>query len=142
MAKKMVYLSGCMDGVSVEEGNGWRLRATEIFNDAGFDVYNPYDGKSSDKSEHDKYTPNEILHRDIHFLDKSDIILVNLDLPPMIENSKIPFFTIGEMFLGHRDRKPIIAFTNCLQERAGYKAIVTKTLPDLDSCIEYIIKNF
>jgi nucleoside 2-deoxyribosyltransferase len=142
MAKKMVYLSGMMDGVSVEDGNTWRLKATEFFRHAGWEVYNPYDGKSKDKAEYTKYTPNEIFHRDIYYLDKCDVVLVNLDIPESIKNSKIPFFTIGEMFLAHRDRKPVVAYTNCLSGRAGYEAIVTKTLPDLDACMDYIIENF
>jgi nucleoside 2-deoxyribosyltransferase len=142
MAKKMVYLSGMMDGVSIEEGNAWRLKAATFFRNAGWEVYNPYDGKPADKSEHHKFTPNEIMHRDVYFLDKSDIVLVNLDLPATMENKKIPFFTIGEMYLAHRDRKPIIAYTNCLQGRAGYEAIVTRTLPDLDTCMNYIVENF
>lgn len=139
---KMVYLSGCMDGVSVEEGNTWRLKATEFFTHAGWNVYNPYDGKSTNKAEHDKYTPNEIHHRDIYFLEKADVILVNLDLPALVENSKIPFFTIGEMYLAHRDRKPVVAYTNCLRGRAGYESIVTKTLPDLEACMNYIVEKF
>lgn len=131
-----------MDGVSIEDGNGWRLKASEILNNAGFTVYNPYVGHSADKSEHSKYAPNEIFHRDIYYLDRSDVVLVNLDLPDSIENKKVPFFTIGEMFLAHRDRKPIVAFTNCLSGRAGYEAIVSKTLPDLSACLDFIIENY
>jgi len=142
MKKELAYLSGMMDGVSIEEGNAWRLTATKFLVKAGWDVYNPYDGKPADKAAHNQYTPNEILHRDIYYLDKCSVVLVNLDIPQMIENKKIPFFTIGEMFLAHRARKPIIAYTNCMQGRAGYEAIVTKTLPDLESCIDYIVQNF
>ncbi len=131
---KLVYLSGMMDGVTVEEGNAWRVKATEYLKDRGFDTYNPYDGKQPGHV----YEPNEVHTRDIHYLDRSDVVLVNLDIPQMIENSKIPFFTIGEMYLAHRDRKPIIAYTNCLSKRHGYKAIVTKSFTNLDDAMEYI----
>lgn len=131
---KLVYLSGMMDGVTVEEGNAWRLKAADFFKHHGVDTYNPYDGKMPSHV----YEPNEVHGRDIYYLDRSDVILVNLDLPKVIENSKIPFFTIGEMYLAHRDRKPIIAYTNCLANRHGYKAIVTKSFTNLDDAMEYI----
>ena len=134
MSRGMVYLSGMMDGVSVEEGNAWRVEATNYFKLHDYETYNPYDGKVLDHN----YTPNEILHRDIYFLDKSSIVLVNLTLPEFIESKKTPFFTIGEIFLAHRDRKPIISYTNCYAGRHGYEAIVTKTLPNLSECCEYI----
>jgi nucleoside 2-deoxyribosyltransferase len=134
MSRKLVYLSGMMDGVTFEQGNEWRVKATKFLKERGFDTYNPYDGKLPSH----EWEALEVHGRDIHYLDRSDIVLANLDLPPTIENSKIPFFTIGEMYLAHRDRKPLIAFTNCLAHRHGYKAIVTKNLKNLDEALEYI----
>lgn len=132
--KLLVYLSGMMDGVSVDEGNKWRKEAETFLKEQGFEVFNPYDIDGS--------SPNETFHNDIFYLDRSDIVLVNLNLPEKIENKKIPFFTIGELFLAHRDRKPIISFTNCVNGRFGYEAIVTKTLPNLKECLEYIRNNY
>ena len=123
-----------MDGVTVEEGNAWRIKATKYLKDRGFDTYNPYDGKMPGHV----YEPNEVNDRDIYFLDKADLVLANLELPPVIENSKIPFFTIGEVYLAKRDRKPVIAFTNCLANRHGYKATVSKSFTNLDDAMEYI----
>lgn len=134
MANKLVYLSGMMDGVTVEEGNAWRIKATKFLKSHGYDTYNPYDGKMPGH----EYEPNEVHGRDLYYLDRSAIVLVNLDIPPVIENSKIPFFTIGEMYLAHRDRKPIIAYTNCLSKRHGYRAIVTKSFTNLSDSLEYI----
>ncbi len=117
------------------DGNGWRKTAVDYLTEHDFAYYNPYEGVNS---SHGKVEPNEILHKDIHFLDMSSIVLVNLDLPETIPSKGAPFFTIGEMFLAHRDRKPIIAYTNCFKGRPGYEAIVTKTLPNLEECLEYI----
>ena len=138
----MVYLSGSMDGVSIEEGNKWRLHASEKLKNAGFDVYNPYDGIPLTKEAHRAATPNEVFHKDIWYLEKSDIVLVNLDLPETIKSKGMPFFTIGELFLAHRDRKVLVSYTNPLQGRHGYEAIITKTLKDLDEAIDYIIINY
>lgn len=135
-----VYLSGCMDGVSEEQGNGWRKKASLYLKEHDFDIYNPYDiALGEDKNNR---TSKEIHDNDIYWLDKSDIILVNLMLPDIIKSSDIPFFSIGELYLGHRARKPIISFTNCLSHRAGYQAIVTKSLPNLEECLEYIVLHY
>ncbi len=130
----LVYLSGSMDGVTFEEGNSWRVKATKILSKSGMNTYNPY----SNKDANHIYEPNEVFCRDIYYLNKSDIVLANLDLPSQIENSKIPFFTIGEMFLAHRMQKPIIAYTNCLGDRHGYKAIVSKSFTNLNDSLKYI----
>lgn len=139
MSKPLIYLSGMMDGVSVEDGNSWRLIASKFLRDSGFEVYNPYERKQSGSH---KYTPNEIVHNDIYYLNKSSVVLVNLDLPETLKNKDIPFFTIGEMFLANEHQKPIIAYTNCLRGRAGYEFTVTKSLTDLEECLDYIVRNY
>lgn len=138
----MIYLSGRMDGVSIEDGNNWRMEAQKVLENAGFDVYNPYSGLPLTKKAHEDCTPNEVFHRDIYFLDKSDIVLVNLMMPPTIESKNSLFFSIGELFLANRDRKPIVAFTNTFNGRAGYEAIVSKSLTNMDDAINYIIENY
>ncbi len=131
-----------MDGVSIDEGNNWRLEAQKVLEDADFRVYNPYDGIPLTKEAHSIATPNEIFHRDIYYLDRSDLVLVNLMMPSMIRSRDSLFFSIGEMFLANRDRKPIVAFTNCFQGRSGYEAIVSKSLPTMEEALEYIIKHY
>ena len=131
-----------MDGVSIEEGNSWRTYAADKFREAGFEVYNPYDGLPLTKKAHQDCTPNEVFQKDIWYLEKSDIVLVNLSMPEMIKSKGMPFFTIGELFLAHRDRKILVSYTNPLQGRHGYEAIMTKTLEDLDGAIDYIIQNY
>lgn len=136
--KKLVYLSGMMDGVSVEEGNAWRREATAYLNEHGFDTYNPYDGEAYE----DKTNANEIAHRDIYYIDKCDLVLANLILPETLVNSKIPFFTIGEMFLANRLRKPVVCYTNCLRGRPGYEYVTSKSFKDLQESLEYIVANY
>ncbi len=138
MAQKLVYLSGPMDGVTREEGNNWRKFSTDYLLNHNIITYNPYTGCIHDE----KTTANEVFSRDIYYLDKSDIVLVNLDLPETIQNTKMPFFTIGEMFLAHRMRKPIVAYTNCLKGRFGYDAIVTKSLDNLADSLDFIVTNY
>ena len=138
----MVYMSGRMDGVSIAEGNTWRKKATSPLIEAGFLIYNPYDGKSDNKDDHLLHTPNEIHHRDVYYLNKSSIVLVNLEMPEVINSKDAPFFTIGEMYLAHAAQKIIISYNNPFVGRHGYEAIITKTLKDLDEAVEYIITNY
>jgi len=136
----MVYLSGPMDGVSIEEGNGWRLKATEFLNLHDFDVYNPY-ARSLHESKDEK-TGKEVHDNDIFWLDKSDVVLANLTMPETIKSKDSLFFTIGEIYLADRDRKPIIAFTNCFSHRAGYQATITKSVKDLEEALDYIVTHY
>ena len=131
-----------MDGVTIEDGNTWRLKSTAPLLEAGFEIYNPYDGKSKNKEDHRNHTPNEIHHRDVYYLNKSSIVLVNLAMPEIINSKDAPFFTIGEMYLAHASQKPIISYNNPFVGRHGYEAIVTKTLPTLEDAVEYIISNY
>ena len=134
MSKKLVYLSGMMDGVTTEEGNEWRVKATSFFDTYGFNTFNPYKIHPVNSG----CEPNEIHVNDLYYLDRSDIILANMVLPKVLDNSKIPFFTIGELYLAHSKGKPVIAYTNCLADRLSYKAIVTKGFTNLDDAMEYI----
>ena len=129
-----------MDGVSVEEGNGWRKKAATYLRDHDFEVYNPYERISSEG--HGERTSKEIHTNDIYWLDKSDIVLVNLILPDVIKAQDIPFFSIGEMYWAFRDRKPVIAYTNYLSHRAGYKATVTKSCENLEEALDYIVTHY
>ena len=134
MAQKMIYLSGMMDGVTQEEGNAWRTQATKFFSMRQFSTFNPY----KIHPVNDGCEPNEIHNNDLYYLERSDVVLANLVLPDTIENTKIPFFTIGELYLAHAKGKPVIAYTNCLSHRLSYKAIVTKSFTNLEDAMEYI----
>jgi len=134
MSRKLIYLSGMMDGVTEAEGNEWRMQATRFFNDRGFDTFNPYKIHPVNSG----CEPNEIHVNDLYYLERADVVLANMVLPPRLENSKIPFFTIGELYLAHAAKKPVVAFTNCLGERLSYKAIVTKGFTNLEDAMEYV----
>jgi len=136
----MVYLSGPMDGVSVEDGNGWRLKATKFLNLHDFEVYNPYE-RTLDESKEER-TGKEVHDNDVYWLNKSDIVLANLTLPETIKAKDSMFFTIGEVYLANRDLKPVVAFTNCFSHRAGYQATVTKNVKDLDEALDYIVRHY
>lgn len=135
-----VFLSGRIDGVELDRAAGWRGRASAHLRSAGFDVYDP----TRLMRAVDSYVPrpNEVFHNDRWNLHRSDIVLVNLDLPERIESRNAPFFTIGEMFLAHAAGMPIVAIGQTFAGRPGYEAIVTRTWDDLESALEYIVSAY
>ncbi len=95
-----IFLSGRIDGVSLGEAAGWRAQARDRLEAFGFEVYDP----TRVMREREEYVaiPNEVLTNDTWNLARTDVLLVNLELPPTIASRDAPFFTIGEMFLAHR----------------------------------------
>ena len=75
-------------------------------------------------------------------LSRADVMLVNLDLPQVLDTRSAPFFTIGEMFLAHEAGLPIITFGPAFRGRPGYEAIVTRNFDDLDSALQYILGHY
>jgi hypothetical protein len=69
-------------------------------------------------------------------------VLVNLDLPDTIAAQDAPFFTIGEMFLAHELRVPIITVGKTFRGRPAYEAIVTRTFDDLDDAVVHILDTY
>lgn len=86
--------------------------------------------------------PNEVFTNDHRQLLRTDVLLVNLDLPPQIASHDAPFFTIGEMFLAHARGLPVITFGACFRGRAGYEAVVTRSFDHLAEAVDYILLHY
>lgn len=135
-----VFLSGRIDGVSLDDASGWRAKATARLGEAGFDVYDP----TRVMRARDSYTaiPREVFTNDRWNLARSDILLVNLELPDTIRTRDAPFFTIGEMFLAHEAGLPVIVFGSPFEGRPGHEAIVTRSFAELDEAMRYIMDTY
>lgn len=140
MNKGRIFLSGRIDGISLEESSNWREEATKIFNAAGYETYNPTKRMKEVKSY--LGIPNEVYTNDTYYLSLSNVVLVNLELPELVKIDSAPFFTIGEMFLAHKAGKPIITFGNSFKGRPGYEAIITRNFPTMKPAIDYIINMY
>jgi hypothetical protein len=135
-----VFLSGPIDGVLRDEASAWRQRASRHLWEAGFDVYDPT--RVMQGPEVYRASPKEVFTNDSWNLSRSDIVLVNLDLPETIRSQDGPFFTIGEMFLAHRAGLPIVTFGHCFRGRQGYEAIVTRACDSLEDALQYIVDTY
>lgn len=133
-----VFLSGPIDGLDLADASTWRKHAAARFAAAGVDTYDPTGVMTAGYVP----VPNEVFANDRWHLLRSDVVLVNLDLPGTISTHDAPFFTIGEMFLAHAAGLPIITVGKVFRGRPGYEAIVTRSVDDLDSAVDYILARY
>jgi hypothetical protein len=135
-----VFLSGPIDGLTIAEAAGWRRHAARRFAEAGIAVYDPTAVITATPGY--LPVPHEVVTNDRYNLHRSDVVLVNLDLPDTIAAQDAPFFTIGEMFLAHELHLPIITVGKVFRGRPGYEAIVTLSFDDLDDAVSHIIATY
>jgi hypothetical protein len=139
--RRMVFLSGMIDGLELAVAAGWRQRAAADLTQAGFDCYDPTRVMRAHPPGY-RAAPKEVFTNDRWHLARADVMLVNLDLPLMLETRHAPFFTIGEMFLAHHTGLPIIVFGQAFRGRAGYEAIVTRSFDGMADALRYIIDHY
>lgn len=106
MSKFKVYLAGKMSGLTYEEMNAWRVKASMLFEGYDYDIHtlNPVDFYNFEMDKN-TYTEREVKRFDLGLVRSSDVILVNLDHPNSIgtaieihesyDNWKIPVIGFG-----------------------------------------------
>lgn len=85
---KAVYLAGPITDLSYGSANNWRDEATAEAIGLGYDVYSPMRGKDDlqDEGAIDATAYLDVYARDVHDIEASDVILINMlgPKPPMI----------------------------------------------------------
>jgi len=136
-----VFLSGRVDGISVDMSSSWRHEAASLLTPHGCHIYDPTRVILAAEGDYQP-RPNEVLTNDRRQLNLTDVLLVNLDLPTHIASHDAPFFTIGEMFLAHARELPVITFGTCFRGRPGYEAVVTRSFDQLAQAVDYILLHY
>ena len=127
-----IFLSGCMsywyDNNKPELAENWRNQAIKRLGDK-FNIFNP----CKNYYKNINYEPKGVVYQNIAYLNKSDIILLNLD---HIEDSP---GTLFELYHSYLHNKPIISFgeTPLLNQPHIHEAI-TMYFIDLESACDYI----
>jgi len=120
----MIYLAGKISGLTRYEANTWREEVK-----ANFNSHNPLDGMGIDG----EYTPQEIVARNKYFIDRSDVILAEM------QHKEPSPGTIGEIVYANMKGKPVITWGRAeYNENPWIRAHVTKHFDFLDEAIEYI----
>ena len=140
---EILYLSGGMSGLTVEESNGWRIKVKQdlfafILNGT-LKVFNPMDSYI-----HNEYRMNEkeAMRYDLNILRKSSYILVYF-------NDVHSLGTAMEIAIAHELKIPIIGV---FDNKENYNALDTLhpwvynmcdvVLDSLDDAIRYIKNNY
>lgn len=129
---KTIFLSGCMsyyyNSNKPKLAEDWRNEAIEKLG-GKFNIFNP----CVNYNKNICYEPKGVVYQNIAYLNKSDIILLNLS---HIEDSPGTLFETFTSFLNH---KPIIAFneTSLINQPHVHEAI-TMHFIDLSGAFDYI----
>ena len=140
---EILYLSGGMSGLTVEESNGWRIKVKQdlfafVLNGT-LKIFNPMDSYI-----HNEYHMNEkeAMHYDLNILRKSSYILVYF-------NDIKSLGTAMEIAIAHELKIPIIGV---FDGKEDYNALDTLhpwvynmcdvVLQSLDDAIRYIKNNY
>lgn len=129
---KTIFLSGCMsyyyNNAFPEKAQDWRNIATARLGDK-FNIFNP----CMNYYENIDYKPKGVVYQNIAYLNKSDIILLNLN---HIEDSAGTLFETFASFLKH---KTIVAFNDTpLLDQPHVHEAITMHFRDLNDACGYI----
>lgn len=129
----LIYLAGKISGLTQKEANTWREEANFELAINDIKTHNPLDGFDVNG----KYEPLEIVNRNKYYIDKSDLVLAEMDYKePSIG-------TIGEIVYANMKGKPVITWGKAeYNERPWIKAHVTKHYETLEEALDYIIAMY
>lgn len=129
----LIYLAGKITGLTEFEANNWREKAKTMLEIYNIKTHNPLAGFDINGN----YEPQEIVVRNKYYIDKSDIILAEM------QHSGPSLGTIGEIIYAAMKGKPVITWGRAeYNERAWIKAHVTKHFETLEDAIDYIIAMY
>lgn len=127
-----IYLAGSMTSYYSENkpelAENWRRHATASLFD-NIKVFNPCINYSINKT----YDAKGVVYQNLHYLNNSDIMILNLD---RLEKSQGTLFEIFNFFM---NRKPVIAFgSNPIYNQPHVHESITIKFDTLDEVIKYI----
>lgn len=131
-----IYLAGKMSGLSFEEMNGWRTKATQMLHrhDDMIRIENPCLHYNFENALEMKATDLEIRNYDLWLVRNCDVVLVNLDYQGSIG-------TAIELFEAYEHcRIPVIGYRTVEQpDHPWIQCSVTRECASLEDAIDYIL---
>ena len=128
-----IYTAGAMTTHYInnepEKAEKWRLKVSDAFYNKDIKVFNPCINYSINKT----YESKGVVYQNIHYLERSDIIILNLD---ELEESPGTLFELYYFFL---HQKPVIAFgCNEIYNQPHIHESITIRFDTLNESIQYI----
>ena len=146
----VVYLAGYISGDVIKECIEWRKRIVEHYEKwKGKERYpivflSPLNGENPDKISSNGikgcFPSQAIFHKDLSAIDKSDVIVANMDTFGM---ARPPVGTICELTLAWSKQKPIILISNDVvyKEHPFIKYFTSWQVDSVDELLEQKILN-
>jgi len=127
-----VYIAGNITGCDAID-TVWKFSNIEHkLRKLGFTPISPIRGKKLGYNKDTCYKPNEIVHRDLHDIQKCDIMLASMD--------KIGIGTSMEIFYARSLGKPVVLIASKYSIINHYwiRTFVSKVVPTLDEALLYL----
>lgn len=129
----LVYLAGKISGLSQNQANEWRDVARDYLSLHDIDTHNPFEGFDVDG----KYEPREIVARNKFYIQKSDIILAEM------EHNEPSLGTMGEIVYANMLGMPIFTWgTADYNGNPWVETHVNKHFKRLDDALDYIVAMY
>lgn len=128
-----IYEAGAMTTYYEENrpelAESWRLEFSDAFYNKEVKIFNPCINYLINKT----YEPKGVVYQNLHYLNNSDIIILNLD---RLEESQGTLFEIYNFFM---NKKPVIAFgSNPIYNQPHVHESITIRFDTLNEAIRYI----
>ena len=133
MSKPKIYLAGKMQGLSLEDMNGWRQQITNLLlmkTDKSLHIENPvnYYNFEMDRSQ---YTDKEVKEFDLWLVKNCDLVIVNLDYPDSIGTAIEIHMASAEWGI------PVIGF-GTREVHPWMELSLTKRCKTMEEAVQYI----
>lgn len=127
-----IFLSGAIENC-YDNGAMWRVKAEEILKFYGYEVANPLSILIENES-----TPQEIVEKNLFMQRRSDILLVEYNIP-----NRCYIGTDFELTYAKFNNQPSIVFCdNDNKNRVYLNFLATKIASSLEDAVEYIRTNY
>lgn len=136
--KHLVYLSGGITGLSIEEHDEWRYRFQKMIADLEVlnkvRVFNPVD--HIEELAPDRMDEKQAMDYDLNMLRKSDLVIMNFNNPASIG-------TTCEMGIAYEKRIPIIGLNEIKYSLHPWQELMcSKIFTEWDWMIDYFVKHY
>lgn len=133
-----IYLAGKMSGLTIEEMNKWRLKATKLLEQHNIKAINPVDYYNFELDSN-TYNELEVKNFDLHLVRNCDLVLINL-------NHQGSIGTAIELHESYENYKiPVVAFAtkeNYAKAHPWVQCSINRCEETMEDAIDYVLSFY
>jgi hypothetical protein len=134
---KTLYYGGTFSGYNLLELDKERQKTREKLNSHGFKVLDPMRGGKNlnalAETANEFFSPNEIVHRDLRDIDRSEIVLLEMKKASIGSSCELMYSSLNKKIIIIISEEPSVI------NHFWVQSLATKILPDIDSTIDHLI---